>query len=95
MNLFCDIPTARSICREYYAKDPYLDVTFLGPEAWKWDNVLARFIHDPMKKPHDQEWPMIWGDEIVIRQDENLGPRRLSLSPTFRKALERVLFEPD
>lgn len=93
-NLSCDLPTFRAICREYYGKDPFLDVVFLGPEPYLWDNILARFMHDPMKKPNLDYEIVNWGDEIVIRQDERLLPLRVAVSPALLKAIYRVLYEP-
>jgi len=95
-NLSCDIPTYRILCREYYEEDPYLDVVFLGSEPYRYDNVLARFTHDPMKKPRDDgQYPLVWGDEIVIRQAENFSPLRFPVSPALLKAFYRVIYETE
>jgi hypothetical protein len=95
-NLSCDIPTYRILCREYYGQDPYLDVVFLGPEPYLYDNILARFTHDPMKRPRDDgQYPLVWGDEIVINGGNDRPARRLPVSPALLKAFYRVLYDPD
>jgi len=85
VNYTCDIPQARYICREYYGRDPYLDVMFLGSQEYAYDNTLARFIHDPMMTPSEQ---------FVIRQPEGMCRERYyPRTSALYKAIRRLFDE--
>lgn len=76
-----DATTCRFLVREYYGGDPWLEVAFEDGEQW----VQMKFIHDPVWR-HD--------DVICIRQPHPFAGRGwLTVSPAFKRAIERVLYE--